>query len=355
MNRLRLITILSILTIGQLSFAQDPNFSQFAVNPHQFNPAQIGVYEGDFRAGVYYREQWNTILDNNAFRTISANADMRLPVLKEDYIAVGFSFLHDQVGTSNFTQDRAYLAASYLKRLSRSRYKGGSQFLNIGGQFGYGINSFKGGDLWFSRQFDGNIQDINLTIPSGERLNFNDFASPSFLDVNVGLLWFATFDKNQSIYIGGAAHHLTAPNVSFSEDGNFPLERRYVVQIGGEIPVGRRNNVTLLPQGMGMLQGSAMNIIGGSNIRFTNKEWREVALRLGLFGHVVNKLESGVLFQALILTTTLETETFNIGLSYDINTSGLSRATNARGAFELTMIYKHPAKARRSRVDCPKF
>ena len=39
-----------------------------------------------------------------------------------------------------------------------------------------------------------------------------------YLDFNAGLLWYALFADNQSLYFGGAIQHLNTPNISFLEN-----------------------------------------------------------------------------------------------------------------------------------------
>ncbi len=333
----------------QLAKAQDPRFSQFLHTPHHTNPALIGVYEGSFRAAITYREQWNTLFANVPFRTSTASFDVRRPVGKGDFVGIGVALLQDKVHVSNFTQDRAHLGLSYMKQLGRGRYKSGAQYLIVAGQVGYGQNGFDAPNLWFSDQFD--VTTTTIAFPTGE--NFDNLRSPTFMDFNAGLLWYNLFDKNKSIYVGGAAHHLTQPDISFFEDGERSLERRYVAQIGGELPLS--DGLSLLPSFMGMQQGSATNLIAGANVRYTQKEWKEIALRLGGWTHVANKLENGLLLDAVVVMAVLETERLAIAASYDLNASNLSRATNARGAFELSLIYLNPPKGRKWQVNCPRF
>ena len=47
-------------------------------------------------------------------------------------------------------------------------------------------------------------------------------------------------------------------------------------------------------------------------------------------------------------------EQFNIGFSYDINTSTLRTASNGNGAFEFSLVYKICGPERRG-VYCPNF
>ena len=94
--------------------------------------------------------------------------------------------------------------------------------------------------------------------------------------------------------------------------------------------------------------------MAGANFRYTNRDWREVAIRAGGWTHFSNQLDSGVGMDAIVATTVLEMERWNIGLSYDITTSVLATANNSRGAFEVSFIYTQPARSR-TNVTCPKF
>jgi hypothetical protein len=69
---------------------------------------------------------------------------------------------------------------------------------------------------------------------------------------------------------------------------------------------------------------------------------------------VSNELESGMAMDAVIISAILEMERWNLGVSYDVTTSTLSRANNSRGAFEVSLIYTHPEKSR-YKVNCPNF
>lgn len=349
----RTIILLCCTTFYSLTQAQDSHFSQFYHVAHQINPALIGVYNGNFRAAVTYRDQWATVLGGSPYRTAVATFDVLKPILKGDYIGLGATVLHDEVHISNFSQDRAHVGFSYMKKLGAGRRRSGGQYLIAGGQVGLGRNGFERPNLWFTEQYDERSGSIDRLLPSGE--NFNNLQTPTFLDANAGALWYNVFNENQNIYFGGAIHHLTSPNVSFIDDGTAVLDRKFVVQLGGEFPISKNDELTLLPSVVAQKQGQATNILAGGNFRYTHREWREVALRIGGWGHVVNKLESGFLMNAFIVSTTLETERLNIGLSYDLNTSNLSLATNARGAFEIAVVYTQPSKGRKWRVDCPKF
>ena len=102
--------------------AQDPHFSQFYAAPLQVNPAMTGVFSGQFRIAINYREQWGSVIDN-PFRTLAASFDIRHRVGKGDYMAYGLSTLRDEAGPANFNRISGNLNFAYLKQLNGSRYR----------------------------------------------------------------------------------------------------------------------------------------------------------------------------------------------------------------------------------------
>ncbi len=342
------ILFFSFLVI-QISKAQDPRFAQFYASPLQLNPAMTGVYEGQFRFIANYREQYNSLLGNQPFRTISAGFDMRHQVNRGNYAGFGVTVLRDAAGLSNFSRQTGALSASFMKQLGGGRYSHNDQYLIAGAQIGFGQQGLDWNKLWFSNQYDTDNGVINVDNPTGE--NFVTDNSKMYLDFNAGILWYALFEENRSIYFGGAFHHLNSPNVSFLEQSS-EIPRRWVVHGGGEIPFTKE--LSLLPAVAVMAQNKSMSTTAGANFRFTNREWRELALRAGAWAHVVNQLESGFALDAITATAILELERWNLGFSYDITASKLTTANNGRGAFEMSLIYTHPAKSR-ARVNCPNF
>lgn len=330
--------------------AQDTRFAQFYAAPLQTNPAMIGVYEGQWRFAANYRELYASILANKPFRTYAASFDMRTRVMKGDYFGFGISALRDQVGSSHFSQTQANIGASFMKQLGGSRYGTNDQYLIAGAQLGFGQRSFDWQKLWFSSQFDTGNAVVDYGSDSGE--GFEDQNSKAYLDFNAGLLWYALFDDNQSIYVGGALHHINTPNISFLGVADEKLYSKIVGNAGGELPLGR--SLSLLPAVAVMKQGPSFSTTAGANFRYTNREWRELAIRAGGWAHLANQLDQGVTLDAIIVSAILEVESWNFGLSYDITTSVLASANNSRGAFEVSLIYVHPEKSR-YKVNCPKF
>ena len=78
MKRLILLTVL-LLTYG-LCKAQDYTFSQFYEQPLLRNPALAGLFTGDLRVSMSYRDQWGSV--TVPFRTTSLSIEHKYLLAK---------------------------------------------------------------------------------------------------------------------------------------------------------------------------------------------------------------------------------------------------------------------------------
>ena len=77
------------------------------------------------------------------------------------------------------------------------------------------------------------------------------------------------------------------------------------------------------------------------------------SFQAGLWTRISNKV-SGVLSDAVILSTRFDYNKFGIGLSYDINVSSLRAASPANNSFEFSFIYNICGPEKRG-IYCPNF
>ncbi len=342
--------ILAVLLWPTDAQAQDPRFSQFYASPSTLNPAMTGVFEGRWRFHANYRDQWSSVLGSKPFRTVAAGFDMRYNIVANDYLAFGVSGMYDQGGDADFTINRGQLSFAYLKQMNDGRYRNDDQFLIAGAQLGFGQHRVSN-RLWFSSQYNQGTGFPDTGLPSQEPgIGDGDLTTDLYLDFSAGLMYYALFGDNASFYVGGAFNHLNEPNISLL-GGDEKLGRRWIAHAGGEIPF--TSELSLLPAAQVMQQLGSFETTLGANFRYSNHDWYEVAIRAGLWTRMTNTV-GGKHFDALIVAAILEMERWNLGLSYDITTSSLTEANNARGAFEVSLIYFHPAYTR-EKVNCPKF
>ncbi|MEL6667499.1 MAG: PorP/SprF family type IX secretion system membrane protein [Bacteroidota bacterium] len=341
--------------LGSLQ-AQDARFAQFYANPLHTNPAMAGVFEGELRFTANYRVLYSSILGTDAFRTVSAGIDIRRPAGRGNFVGIGAQLLQDVAGETNFSRTQGIISGSFQKILGSSGRgrRATSHYLVGGGSLGFGQRGFDIEKLWFSSQFfvDPGTSEAYIDRGLDGEPGFVGGNSGLYLDFSAGLLWYGVFGENKSMYAGAAIHHLNEPDISVIEGGTDQLYRKIVGHIGGEFPFGR-SGFSLLPAAQVMSQGPAFSAMAGGNLRYTQREWREVALRIGAWAHFSNRLDA-TSADAVIISAVLELESLQFGVSYDLTLNELNLSNNGRGAFELSMIYVKPAKYR-GRVDCPKF
>ncbi|MBL7813664.1 MAG: PorP/SprF family type IX secretion system membrane protein [Saprospiraceae bacterium] len=342
------LTILFVAATALNLKAQDAFFTQYYASPLQVNPAMMGVFQGQWRMNANYRQQWGGIFSDIPIRTIHGSFDYRLRVVDEDYLAFGINAMQDETGAySKLKSTRGNLGISYMKQLSGNRYRADDQYLVAGIQVGTGQYRSGIDGLWFDRQYDSVAFNVNTSLASGEV----GLQSNMFLDYTAGLMWYMVADDNMSFYIGASAHHLSSPNISFFGNKSENLRRRFNLNMGGELPLS--DELSILPSMMASIQGQSMMTQFGTNFRYSNHDWQEVAIRVGGAYRLSNKY-SGILGDAFTITGMLEMNGWVFGASYDIHTSTILRPTNGRGAWELSLIYVAPERFP-VKTSCPKF
>lgn len=318
----KLITAAALMAvlISEPINAQDAHFSQYDGLPIMLNPANTAMGDvTEMRIGLQYRSQWASLGSN--FLTTAATFE--LPV--QERFGIGASIMAhnaaDVFSTINFMLSGSYLISDPSQR----NWK-----LSTGLQLGFLYNRINMNELLFENQFDG--ENFNPDIPSGEFLDRRSTFSP---DASIGLYYENTNDRKKLNPHGGfSVFHLTRPRENFTgERAMTPL--RYVVHGGMRININR--DFALDPRVLYMRQRSAQEIMFGV---MANIELRQpYALVAGAFYR--NK-------DAVIIQAGIQHNKNLYRISYDINTSSLSKATKNRGAIEISVLYT-PGRKRRNR------
>lgn len=350
-----LVTLTLLLLVPSLARTQDARYSQIAASPQLTNPAMTGLMNGQLRFTANFRDLYSSTPGGEGFKSVGAGVELRRKAGNGNFFGLGFQLQQDEALVADFKRNQALMSFSYQQDLGRIAGRGTGHFLAGGASAGVATRGLDLNKLWFSEQYFVNTATreayIDTNLPSGEGISGN--GNSLYLDVNVGLGWFANLGERRGAYFGVAAYHLNSPDVSPINGNADPLDQRYVVHGGGELPLGS-GDMSLLPAVRIMTQGPSFEALFGANIRYTERNWREVALRAGLWGQVSNQLEDSPGFNAFVVSVGLETEKIQFAVSYDISTGGIGTITDSRGGWELGMIYTQPAKYR-NRVICPKF
>lgn len=300
--------------------AQDIHYSQFNASTQNLNPAQTGLFNGDWRFAGNYRSQWSAI--PVPYKTFSLAADTRLKTkLENDVPAVGLIVNNDRSGDSKFTTTQVFLSASYIKKLT----KDSANFLSVALQPGISTKSFDVNALTFDNQYDGD--QFNPSLASGE--NFSK-TRITYFDLGGGLAYLWRKNSRTKLSFGVSAFHLNTPKQSFFDNDQVRLDVKTVVSGLAEFPVSAKLDVlpTFLFESQGKFHET---VLGASGRYFLNPvNGIETAVSLGAYYRIRD---------ALVFSAGMDWRNFNVGLSYDINTSKLIAATNRRGGFEISLIY----------------
>ena len=338
-----------LLFIGSAVFAQDVHFSQWWAAPVAMNPAMTGNFPGLLRATFNYRNQWFLIPTLNQltpYQTFEGSVDMALSSqrMENNKFGVGLMFYNDRAGDGGLSTNTALVSFAYHQSVDRY----GRSHLSFGLQGGIVEKQINEQNLIFESQLDG--YGWNKNISNGENFNSNPIIYP---DVNAGVM-FSSRPKDKFAYnFGVSVFHISAPHESFLYDQNNRISRRFVAHGSCDISAGYDNHWTVSPTILFMMQGQAVQFNYGIGINYqTNND------NLAIFGGGFARMNSGGAFDAAILNLGVDVYNTRIGLSYDINVSGLSGASQSQGALEVSVVYILKRTRDQSinyPMYCPKF
>jgi hypothetical protein len=120
------------------------------------------------------------------------------------------------------------------------------------------------------------------------------------------------------------------PTQSFLNDKDIRLDIKTTVNGLLEYPVAEK--LDLLPSFLYQQQGKFKETVLGLFGKYYLQPINGITTAFSLGGFYRLK-------DAFIIVANMDYQNFNVGISYDVNTSMLSAATNNRGGFEISVIY----------------
>jgi len=279
------------------------------------NPALIGLQDEDYQANLQRRSQWSSVtVPFNTF-SISLNA-------KNVYqnLSVGATFLNDVAGDSHFSTDGLSFSI---------------------------VNSFDSKNNTFSLAllsgfYQRSVDFSNLIFLENENINNTNFI---FFDIGIGTSNFREIDKKSAFLVGVSVFHLNKPKQSLIGSNEIYLQQKYVVHTTyfNELT----NKIIITPTFYFTSQFSDKELIIGTG--FSYKLRKELNLNSGLYSR---------LHDALIVSFGLQKENLEVNISYDINTSTLSKASNNIGGFEFSVSYGWSIIKEKKELEqkfCPRY
>jgi len=329
------------LLLGYLLFwwlvgqSQDLHFSQFSATPSYINPALTGKFNGDGRFTLNHRSQWRSV--TVPYQTFAATADFS-KLGSTPKLGTGVSVYYDKAGDSKLTTFKFDFALSYSLKLTYDN----KHSLSMGLQGGLKNMTIDYSALRFDNQYNGTQYDANLT--TGEAFTYNKLLAAT---ASSGIAYFYV-DHKKVLVAGIGVYNLISSNQSFFATGSSPLDKRVNSYVGGELALNDKQ--ILMPTVFFSKQGKLKEIIFGG-------KFKQVVFEDNRYYRAVS---GGLYFRnrdALFITGNLEINDLNFGISYDLNVSGLRKASSYRGAYEVSLIYVYSANRAGSRKfsSCPVF
>jgi type IX secretion system PorP/SprF family membrane protein len=328
--------LLASVFFGTVSSGQDIHFSQYTLTPLILNPAQAGAYR-NFEVIANYKSQWSSI-SPNAFKTMMFNYDGRLmqKKWKKKWLAAGLTISNDKAGEGDMITTQANASLGYHACLSSRSTLGGAV---LGGfaQRSTNYSNF----AWDEQYQNGSYTTSNATgeVSPQNYQNNDKFIYP---DLGVGILYqyakeemYTSSNDMVAIHAGFAFFHLNQPAYSFYGSS----EKLYGKMTGhADILFGLKNtNLSLMPGFIYMKQGPSSEIYTGCFFRYKlREESKFTGFVKGTSLVVGTHLRVG---DAFVPSVQLEIAEYTIGISYDVNISGLKNVTSGRGGFEIALRY----------------
>ena len=315
---MRKIIILFFLFIVKIIFSQDIHFSQHSIDRLYFNPANVGdIEENDNRFSIQRKSQWNSV--SVPFSSFSTSFE-RKNIYKD--FNLGISFVNDKSGSSKLTLNQLNIALSKSFNILK-------------------VNSFSVGLLaGFGQK---SIDYSDLIFEENENFITNNFLFP---DLGFGMNYQTNHHQTLSYNFGISSYHLNSPNNSFNEDEMSKLPIKNNINFGVNYRFSEKTRVI-------------------SEVVYTNQSSQKEIL-IGL--RPVIKLDEFYLFplmyyrinDAAIVGFGMGKDNIQANISYDINTSDLTPASNYRSGFEFSVIYIWKKKRKEKKIEykeekCPKY
>ncbi|HEU4719474.1 MAG TPA: PorP/SprF family type IX secretion system membrane protein [Bacteroidia bacterium] len=335
-NFIKPIVILASALIVNTIAAQDIHFSQFYMSPLTVNPALAGA-QHDMTVAINYKDQWQSVA--SPYKTVAASWDMRMMQSKnkKGFAAVGVNFFSDRSGDAKLGTTQGNATVAYHVRLNSNNTFGG------GVQAGFAQRSISFGSLTWGNQFDGLA--YNATLPSGEPAAG---ATVSYADFGGGLDWNfdnrsgaknVTDNHDQKINFGIALYHIGEPKYAFYSASQEKLFMRYSVH-GSALLSVPNSNIAFAPAFMYEMQGPSKELYAGSLLRFSlSQDSKYTGFKQGAAISFGGFLRAKDAVAAVML---LEYSHYALGISYDVNVSGLKTASNSRGGIEIALRFVSP-------------
>jgi len=321
-----------------IGYSQDFHFSQTTRANHQINPAFVGCFNGNIKAEMNWKNQWQGV--DKSFRTYGSSFEYSFAKRSfkppKVFFAAGAHVFRDVSGTIQLGNTNVGGTFSTLVKVNRT-----ARFV-LGIQGNYSSIGLSPDKLQWNNQYSGLNFDPSLS--NGEGVDFSPF---SYSDISFGLAyWYHKKDRGvfshspSSAKIGLSAYHLNRPDYNFGAK-NSRLPMRFVLH--GDAVFKLHENLYFTPILNFMYQNKQNELLLGSIWKYTLKNGSKhtgLSTEWSVSGGIDIRINN--VLDAIIPQIFIGAENFSFGLSYDINTSNAHLSTNYKGGFEFSLRFINP-------------
>ena len=345
-NRLKIFAAGLMLGTTTQVFAQDIHFSQFYENSILRNPALTGIFSGDYKVGIDYRDQWGSIA--NPYRTVSATGETRILVNREvaDYVSIGLGAYYDKAGAIEFTSQEIYPSVAFNKAINDEH----KSYLSVGFAGGYMARFVDMSKMTLSSQVINGV--YSSSNPSGETAPFKSLHN---FDLGAGISLNSSIDRDNraNYYLGISLYHINHPTQIFN-GGYSEIKLPMKWQFAAGVSLAFSEKFSLSLHGNYSRQQPYNETVYGGLLTYH-------AVTPGLPSIFAFSFGGFYRYQdAFIPTVKIDYANMSFGVSYDVNNSSLSTATAGTGtaATEISLYvrgrYNHKNNPRDG-IMCPRF
>jgi len=306
-----------------------------------------GLVNDDVRFSANYRSQWSSV-SSNPYITGSFSYDMailkgKLP--QGDAMGIGLLGLYDKAGSGGLTNTTFGLSLAYHKAFGYDR----QQHISMGLQADYVQKSIDFSKLTFEDMFAGGTG--TTTLPTNEVFNKSSIGYP---DVNAGIMYSGKVTDHVTVYAGYSYYHITQPVETYLNNYDFQIHARQSAYLGGAFDMNE--HTVLYASALFQSQAAATEIMVGAAVGFILNPGHDADYQKNTIFYLGGWYRYG---DAVSPYVGIEWSKMRLGVSYDVNVSSFTPATNALGAYEISLTYfgrinKHERNPQYS-WSCPKL
>ena len=315
---MKVLRVFFLASIVMNCVAQDVHFSQFKISSFLLNPALVGSQTSDYKVTFQRKSQWESV--SVPFNTFSFSLERKelLPTH-----SLGIQFLNDIAGDSRFKTMGLNLA--YAKRVVATT----NNIFSFGAEIGL---------------FQRSVIFDNLVFNTPESFNNITF---NFPDLVLGIANFYEINKKMNTESGIAFYHINKPQQSLIANDIITLRQK--MNLHATLNYALNNKLSIHPKLLFSNNDTDKEFLLGFDIKFLLEGEQNVLLKSG----ITERLSDAIIFYFGV-----EIERLSCVVSYDVNTSNLSNASDNKGGLEFSVVYEWDVLKKKKSIDpksCPKY